>query len=224
KLSADCLAGTKLIDVSPHREKILHLMNDYRNKVAGGYTKTMMPAARMARMDWSTELEFLASIYVAQCSSMLRPCMSSPQFTTVGSIYDGVTFLGKFRSSMVPMLLEETINGWFEPTRFVTNSMVSKINYNLQKRTMRQVVLLMTDRNNLMGCRGLYFEKYQAKNFRLVCTFATDLIVNVPIYNVSLPAGRHCARIDATYENLCALGEKYNNRQPYSEVRMLDSP
>ncbi|XP_034113304.1 tabinhibitin 2-like [Drosophila albomicans] len=223
KLSSECLPGTKLINLAPHQQQILHLLNNYRNKVAAGYTKTLLPAARMARMDWSEELESLATIYVAQCATIIQPCMSSPQYTTISSIYDGVSFAGVYRSSLLPMLLEETIKVWFEDTRFVTRSMVLQLSTSLSKK-MRQVALLMTDRNSHVGCSGIFFVRGLSNNFRLVCTFATDLMIDKPIYNISSPPGTHCARQDDSYENLCALGEQYNNHEPYVEMRMLDSP
>ncbi|KAH8312177.1 hypothetical protein KR044_009723, partial [Drosophila immigrans] len=210
----------QLIELAPHQHQILHMLNRYRNKVAEGYSRRLLPAARMARMDWSTELEQLAAIYVAQCETTIQPCMSSPRFTTIGSILDGVEFVGVYRASIVPMLLEETIKVWFEDTRFVTRSMVQQLTGSLKSRSLRQVLLLMTDRNSHVGCSGLFFKEMLTNYFRLFCTFATDLVTDLPVYNVSLPAGRQCRRLDTTYENLCALGEKYNHSEKYSELRM----
>ncbi|XP_034487176.1 allergen Tab y 5.0101-like [Drosophila innubila] len=207
--------------MAPHKEHILSLLNNYRNRVALGYTRTLFPAARMARMAWSKELENFAIMYITKCAPETRPCMSSPQFTNIGSVLDGLSFTGVYKPSIVPGLTEELLKGWFEDTRFVTRNMLLHLTPDFKRKSVSRTVLLMTDRNSHVGCSGLTFVSDSVKHFRLVCTFATDNMNDLPIYKGSTNPGSQCHRRDTIYKNLCAPGESYNNSHEYVEGELL---
>ncbi|KAM8707372.1 hypothetical protein ACLKA7_011458 [Drosophila subpalustris] len=223
-ISSSCSPGSRVINMKPHEQHILNVINTYRNKVAFGYTRTLYPAARMARMAWSKELENFATMYIRKCALETRPCMSSPEFTNIGSVIDGLTIAGVYRPSMAPVLTEELMKGWFEDTRFVTRDMLMHLTSNFKRKSVRQTVLLMTDRNSHVGCSALTFVSGFLNHFRLACAFATDNMSDLPIYKVSSNPGKQCRRRDSTYMNLCALGENYNNNHQYVAGELLQIP
>lgn len=126
-MSTTCAPDAKMVNLFLHKAHLLHLFNSFRNKVALGYTSSLYPAGRMARMAWSRELENFAIIYMKKCRLYPRPCMSSPEFTTIGSIYDGLTYTGSVKLHKVPEITEELLAGWFEDARFVTRAMMMSL-------------------------------------------------------------------------------------------------
>ncbi|XP_030558922.1 allergen Tab y 5.0101-like [Drosophila novamexicana] len=222
-LSITCAPGSKVVSLSPYREHLLHQFNSFRNKVAAGYTRTLFPAGRMARMAWSTELENFAKMYIKKCVFNPRPCMASVQFTAIGSIYDGLSYSGSQKSHKIPEITEELLNGWFEDARFVTRELSLRLRNEFTRPTVRQAVLLMADRNTHVGCSALRLSNGMVNQFFIACTFATDNILNKPIYKVRATAGSLCKQRDSTYKNLCALGEVYNNQREYKPGELLPS-
>ncbi|KAH8417571.1 hypothetical protein KR222_001958, partial [Zaprionus bogoriensis] len=212
--SLTCAVNAKMINLYPNRLAMLHQLNVFRDKVATGYTRTLYPAARMARVVWSKELEYFAKLYITKCTPIPRPCMSSPMFTNIGSIYDGVTYSGK-RS--IIGLVEGIMKSWFEDAHFVTREMSLSLTGRFERATVRQVVLLMTDRNTHMGCSAMTYANKYSKNLRIACTFATDNMVYQPIYKIASSPGNQCKKRDKVYKHLCSVGEKYNNSHRYSD-------
>lgn len=126
-MSVTCATDAKMVNLFLHKAHLLHQFNSFRNKVALGYTRSLYPAGRMARMAWSRELESFAIIYMKKCSFHMRPCMSSPNFTTIGSIFDGLTYTGSAKLPKVPEITEELLAGWFEDAHFVTRAMMMSL-------------------------------------------------------------------------------------------------
>ncbi|EDW16759.1 antigen 5 like allergen Cul n 1 [Drosophila mojavensis] len=220
-MSTTCAPDAKMVNLFLHKAHLLHLFNSFRNKVALGYTSSLYPAGRMARMAWSRELENFAIIYMKKCRLYPRPCMSSPEFTTIGSIYDGLTYTGSVKLHKVPEITEELLAGWFEDARFVTRAMMMSLTNEFPKPSVRQAVLLMADRNTHVGCSGMRFSTGISHQFNLVCAFATDNMLNRPIYRPWAEAGALCKVRDRTYKNLCAVGEVYNNKHVYRPGELL---
>ncbi|XP_064553171.1 tabinhibitin 7-like [Drosophila montana] len=222
-MSVACTPGSKVVSLSPYRELLLHQFNSFRNKVAAGYTRTLFPAGRMARMAWSNELEDFAKMYIKKCVYSPRPCMASVQFAAIGSIYDGLSYSGSQKSHKVPEITEELLNGWFEDARFVTRELSLRLKHDFSRPTVRQAVLLMADRNTHVGCSAMRLSNGMVNQFFITCTFATDNLLNKPIYKVRATAGSLCKQRDSTYNNLCALGEVYNNDREYKPGELLPS-
>ncbi|XP_001993639.2 allergen Tab y 5.0101 [Drosophila grimshawi] len=220
-MSSSCMPGAKMISLAPHKTHLLHLINKFRNKAAAGYTRTLFPAGRMARMVWSAELENFAQMYIKKCASDLRPCMASSQFTVIGSIYDGLSYTGKPNLHKVTEITDELLNGWFEDARFVTRQLLLHLTTDFRRPTVRLSVLLMADRNTHVGCSAMRFASGFVNNFHMACAFATDNMRNKPIYKIHAVPGRLCKKRDDTYRNLCAIGEKYNNRHKYQVGEVL---
>lgn len=122
-MSLICAPDAKMINMYTYKALLLHHFNTFRNKVALGYTRTLHPAGRMARMTWSKELENFAIIFIKKCTFYSHPCMSSLEFTTIGCIYDGLTYTGNVHLHKVPEITEELLNGWFEDAHYVTRHM-----------------------------------------------------------------------------------------------------
>lgn len=80
----------------------------------------------------------------------------------------------------------------------------------------------MTDRNSHMGCSAMLYDENFLSHFMMACTFATDNMINHPVYKPSAKAGSACAKRDRVYKNLCAFGEIYNNNHTYREDELLE--
>lgn len=80
----------------------------------------------------------------------------------------------------------------------------------------------MTDRNTHMGCSAVAYTDNSYNHFMMACAFATDNMNNYPVYKPSAKAGSECVKRDRVYNNLCAIGEKYNNNHVYHEGELID--
>lgn len=79
----------------------------------------------MSRVDWSKELEYFAKLYIEKCQPLRNTCMSSPNFTNIGGISDGVAYTNKKNSQS--FLATEVLKKWFGGARYLTRAMSKKL-------------------------------------------------------------------------------------------------
>lgn len=61
--------------------------NKFRNDLAGGLAnKNLLPAARMSRIFWDSELSHLALLDATRCSVSNRPMICTKRYGVIGSI------------------------------------------------------------------------------------------------------------------------------------------
>ncbi|KAH8247270.1 hypothetical protein KR038_001230 [Drosophila bunnanda] len=205
---SSCRSRARLVSLSRDQKKtILSTVNEFRNSVATGLTQKLLPAGRMARMDWSKELEHFAMKDVMSCVPTPRPCMTSPNFPNMGSIFDTYSYLGKKQDSV--KLIIDMILKWTREGRFVTPKQTLFLANNSDLQSIYRVTLLMSERNTHMGCSTVKFKHRNVRYIYLSCTFATTNIWGVPVYRPAIAPGEMCQKKDEVFNNLCAVGEKY---------------
>ncbi|KAH8347560.1 hypothetical protein KR059_012572, partial [Drosophila kikkawai] len=237
--SSPCRPRARLVSLSDEqRNVILNTVNQFRNTAAAGLTHKLLPAGRMARIQWSPELEHFAMMDAMSCVSMTRPCMTSPNFPNMGSIFDMYSYLGKRQNSL--KIITEMISQWTSEGRYVTSKQTaflsensdlkcvnqdSNLNQNLTLffiffRFILRVALLMSERNTHMGCSAVKLQHQRFRYLYLSCTFATMNILGLPIYRSAKSPAQMCLKRDVLFTNLCAAGEKYLENAKLVDLRM----
>ncbi|KAH8385564.1 hypothetical protein KR200_000270, partial [Drosophila serrata] len=206
--SFPCQPRARLVSLSrDQKESILSTVNRFRNTVARGLTQKLLPAGRMARMEWSKELEHFAMKDVMSCMPMPRPCMTSPNFPNMGSIFEAYSYLGRKQDSV--KIITDIILKWTIEGRYVTPKQTLFLADNNDLKSVYRAALLMSERNTHMGCSAVKLKNRRVRYFYLSCTFATKNIMGVPIYRPAKTPGEMCQKRDEVFNNLCAIGEKY---------------
>ncbi|XP_030370349.1 allergen Tab y 5.0101-like [Scaptodrosophila lebanonensis] len=207
--SAHCKSGVRVVPLGKYKPTILNMINEFRNTSAHGYTRTLFPAARMVRMIWSEELMQFAVMDVIRCLPRPRPCMSSPHYRPIGSIFDQFNYPGSIDIHTNINIIRTLIERWIADASYVSKSLSMYLTPALPKPSVRRPILLMSDRNSHVGCAALRFTNEYYHHFHISCAFSTDTMLHKPIYKIGPSAGSSCRRLDRKYKNLCAPGERY---------------
>lgn len=103
----------------------LHLFNTKRNSVAGGYSRNLAPACRMATMKWSNELANLAVLNVKQCRSRHDKCHNTRAFRFSGqNIYEAWKVpAGNFNDKL---MLTKAVENWYEEGKYCSQSIMNE--------------------------------------------------------------------------------------------------
>ncbi|XP_017030419.1 tabinhibitin 7-like [Drosophila kikkawai] len=217
--SSPCRPRARLVSLSDEqRNVILNTVNQFRNTAAAGLTHKLLPAGRMARIQWSPELEHFAMMDAMSCVSMTRPCMTSPNFPNMGSIFDMYSYLGKRQNSL--KIITEMISQWTSEGRYVTSKQTAFLSENSDLKFILRVALLMSERNTHMGCSAVKLQHQRFRYLYLSCTFATMNILGLPIYRSAKSPAQMCLKRDVLFTNLCAAGEKYLENAKLVDLRM----
>ncbi|XP_036674524.3 tabinhibitin 2-like [Drosophila suzukii] len=212
-----CRRSTRLVDLSStQKDTLLHRVNDFRNRAAKGLTRTLYPAGRMVRISWSDELEYFAKMDVMSCMPTPRPCMTSPNFPNIGSIFDTDGYMGPKQKSFGRIM--NMVSKWTKEGRFVTRQQTIFLKDRSDQRSVFRPALLMADRNTHMGCAAVKFSYQRFNYLYLSCTFATVNILEAPIYRVAKNPGVFCKERDEDYKNLCSTSEEYPENKKYVEL------
>ncbi|XP_022209519.1 allergen Tab y 5.0101-like [Drosophila obscura] len=214
--SFQCNPMAKFVSLRHHKREILAALNRFRNKAATGLTRYLLPAGRMARMDWSEELEYFAKADLLTCIPLPRPCMTSPSIPNIGSIFDSEGYTGKEMQNQDVVL--KIMSTWFKEGQYVTRAQSVYLEERQDSRSTYRAVLLITERNTAVGCAAMKYTEDRVHYFYLSCCFSTVGMKRTAIYQSALKAGTLCKRRDIQYKNLCAIGEQYPvNNQTYSD-------
>ncbi|XP_070073563.1 tabinhibitin 7-like isoform X1 [Drosophila takahashii] len=212
-----CRRSTRLVDLdSKQKDTLLHTVNEFRNRAAQGLTRTLHAAGKMARILWSSELEYFARMDVMSCMPTPRPCMTSPNFPNMGSIFDTDGYMGPKLQSFGRMM--NMITKWTKEGRYVTRQQTVFLTDRRDQRSVFRPALLMADRNTHMGCAAVKFSYQRFNYLYMSCTFATVNILEAPIYRVAQKPGIFCKERDEYYKNLCATTEEYPENKKYVEL------
>ncbi|XP_030374699.1 allergen Tab y 5.0101 [Scaptodrosophila lebanonensis] len=222
--SNDCVPSSRTIPLSKHRNGLLNVFNELRNKLAGGHIGSHLPAARMARMSWSNELEYLAHLAVLNCRENVKYCLSSPDFHYIGSNINQFSYGGKVSIYTNFEIMLKLIDKWTSEMAFVNKDATLYVPDHFPNDKVVQSALLMMDRNTHVGCAALRYSIEYYNHFLFCCTFATDVIKHKPLYKLSGKPGSACQNRDTTYTNLCAVGEVYGNEHAIAHARVYRSP
>ncbi|XP_052848522.1 tabinhibitin 7 [Drosophila gunungcola] len=224
KYSIMCPPNAKTISMSRYRNALLNAINEFRNYTASGQQKYLKAAAaRMSRLSYSNDLEDLARLAAITCSAQ-KFCLSSPEFYYVGTNLGSTYYQGNLNDYEDLELMLRTIQDW---TKYVDNINMKMALYmptTLEKSGTAKALLLLADRNTHVGCSAMRFTLNSVHYFIFVCAFSTDLFVERPVYRMSIRPGSACKRLDTTYVALCAVGENYENENPWPNAAVFQLP
>ncbi|EDW38592.1 GL12692 [Drosophila persimilis] len=209
KFNLKCMPNTRLIPMTIYRISLLSVFNEFRNSVASG-KKKLRPAARMSRMSWSKELEYMAGLAAMSCS-MEKFCLSTENFYYVGSIFDVFKYPGRLDEFKDYELMTKLINGWMDRLVDIPLGMVIYMPKDLGDIKIANAAILISEANTHVGCQAMRFVFSHFHHFVFVCAFSTDVFINRSLYKLTARPGSACKRRDSTYPALCAPGEIYHN-------------
>ncbi|XP_034661371.1 allergen Tab y 5.0101-like [Drosophila subobscura] len=222
QINSKCVPNTRIVPMTVYRNSLLSVFNDFRNSVARG-DRRLKPAARMAKMSWSTELEHMAKLSAISCS-MDKFCLSTENFYYVGSIFDAFKYPGRVYEYEDYEIILYLISGWTNRLADISLGMVIYMPDYVADMKILNAALLISEANTHVGCTAMRFTFASFHHFVLVCAFSTDVFINRSLYKLSASPGSACKRRDSTYPALCAAGERYHNERPLANATLLQPP
>ncbi|XP_022210534.2 allergen Tab y 5.0101 [Drosophila obscura] len=219
KFNAKCMPNTRVIPMTVYRSSLLSVLNEFRNSVASGQGK-LRPAARMARMSWSRELEHMAKLSAISCS-MLKYCLSTENFYYVGSIFDAFKYSGRLDEYEDYEIILNMVTDWTKRLADISLGMVIYMPDDIGDMRIINAALLISEANTHVGCTAMRFPFSGFHHFVFVCAFSTDVFVQRSLYKLTGKAGSACKRRDSKYPALCAPGERYHNDRRIPNATLL---
>ncbi|XP_020818557.1 uncharacterized protein LOC110191912 [Drosophila serrata] len=223
KFNVRCPSGAKTIPMMTFRNALLTAINEFRNDTASGAGIYLKPAARMARMSYSTELEEFARLAVITCSTD-KFCLSSKEFYYVGYIHDAVYYVGPKEDLEDLELTLRIIQDWTRSLDYINLKTAIYLPATLENTDIANTALLMAEKNTHIGCSALRFTVSENHNFIIACAFSTDLMVRRPIYRMSGVPGSACKHRDPIFKALCAPGENYESDKAVPNATIFSPP
>ncbi|XP_017031404.1 tabinhibitin 7 isoform X1 [Drosophila kikkawai] len=223
KLNVRCPPGSKILPMERFRNAVVTAINEFRNLMAGGGGRYLKPAASMALMSYSPELEEFARLAVITCSTD-KFCLSSKDFYYVGYIHDAVYYVGPQEDLEDLELILRIIQDWTYNVDTINLKMGIYLPSTFEDINTVNAALLMAEKNTHVGCSALRFTLTEYHNFVFACAFGTDLMVRKPIYRMSAVAGSACKYRDATFKNLCSAAENYDNGKGVPNATIFNAP
>ncbi|KAH8243912.1 hypothetical protein KR032_011285 [Drosophila birchii] len=223
QINVKCPTGVKILPTIGYRSALLTAINEFRNHTACGGGMYLKPAARMARMSYSPELEEFARLAVITCSTD-KFCLSTKDFYYVGYIHEAIYYIGDEDELEDLELILRIIQDWTKSLDNINVTMAIRLPDTLKDTNTINTALLMAEQNTHIGCSALRFTDIGYHYFVFACAFSTDLIVHRPIYRMSGRAGSACKYRDPIFPSLCSPDEDYESGKAVPNATILLPP
>ncbi|KAH8291855.1 hypothetical protein KR054_001477 [Drosophila jambulina] len=223
KFNKRCPEDAKILPMAGFRSALLSAINEFRNHTASGGGFFLKPAARMARMSYSLDLEEFARLAIITCSTD-KFCISTKDFYYGGYLYDAIYYTGPKEDLEDMELMLRIIQDWTLYLGSITLKMAIYFPATLEDKGIANTALLMAEKNTHMGCSAMRFTADDYHNFIFACAFSTDLMVRRPIYRMSGVAGSACKHRDQTFTALCSVAEDYESGKAVPNAVIFDPP
>lgn len=130
ELAKICPANATVLNITAHQETILQSHNQWRNKLATGKVEHLMVPDKMAAMQWSDELEQLATLNVKQCA-LVYDCHNTPAYPNSGQ---SLAMQNMSVAIEVPDadLIKNNIDNWWDQQSNVTQEKVDSFPTNVK--------------------------------------------------------------------------------------------
>ncbi|XP_037932232.1 antigen 5 like allergen Cul n 1-like [Teleopsis dalmanni] len=125
--SRNCSTNARLINMNHYKHLILKAHNVRRNNLARGLVPGYRPASRMATMQWSNELAYLAGLNVRQCAMKHDQCHNTYAFPTASQ---NLGFIGNtrlFAFFRIDWIIKNRINEWWQEYKLINMTKLSTL-------------------------------------------------------------------------------------------------
>ncbi|XP_062553203.1 antigen 5 like allergen Cul n 1-like isoform X2 [Armigeres subalbatus] len=214
-LSRTCGAGSFEIAMdSANRQLIVDLHNKLRSRVASGRQtnsagQRFQQAARMATLQWDSELAHIAATNARRCIYGHDQCRNTATMRASGQNIAIMSYYGMTVSN--EKLLTDFTNSWFSEFKDTTPQQIARYPSNYRGPAIGHFTQIVSDRTSRIGCAMVSYNRQRFINKLLVCNYGLTNIVNQPVY----VAGNSCSGCttgcNSQYPGLCNTAENVRN-------------
>ncbi|KAH8415522.1 hypothetical protein KR222_001636 [Zaprionus bogoriensis] len=212
ELGRACPANAKLLNITMHQAVILNHHNNLRNLLASGKVDNLPQPDKMATMQWSDELELLATLNVKQCALLYDPCHNTPDYRNSGQ---SLALQNVSIAVEVPDedMIKNNIDRWWDQRKNVTREQIENFPKEPKRiELIRNFALIARDNNTHVGCAAMRYTKGPLDYFLLACNYASNFVAEYPVYRIK---SLNCQNgVDRSYTSLCKAGEQYRDVEP----------
>jgi len=207
-----CPADRHLVRLSrEQKQTILNTHNFLRNKIASGGIGGYCSASRMATMQWSDELAYLATLNVLQCQMRHDSCRNTWQFRFAGQ---NLAWRGQsWGFEDVTSLMVNSMLIWFNEYELTDQSAINRCcGWNIHD--IGHFTQMAYDRATHVGCAfARYTNNYKTGLF--ACNYASGNIKGYRVYKCGIPASGCLHGKNSNYPALCNVNEPIDPNQVY---------
>ncbi|XP_064537065.1 antigen 5 like allergen Cul n 1-like [Drosophila montana] len=206
-----CPSDKALVDfTTSDQNAIVAKHNEYRNFIAGGGDSKLSPACRMATMQWSDELAYLASLNVKSCQMSHDGCHNTDDFKWSGQ---NLAWIGYFNPLNATANAISSVTMWYNEVSNTQQSQIDAYPSNYNGATIGHFTVMVADRNTRVGCAASTYsvsgQSYKA--FLMACNYAATNVIGVKMYNSCTVGASKCTTgVNPSYKFLCSTKEVYD--------------
>ncbi|KAH8302512.1 hypothetical protein KR044_007781 [Drosophila immigrans] len=212
ELARACPTNAQLLNISEHQQLILNQHNQQRHLLASGKEQSLPQPDKMATMQWSDELEQLATLNVKQCAMIYDACHNTLEFRNSGQNL-ALQNISTAVEVTDEELLKSNIERWWDQSKNVTQDNIES--YPKEAKIsdyFRNFAVMARDNNTFVGCAAIKYTKGVLQHFLLACNYASNPVPEHAIYRIK---SRGCQNgYDRYFPALCKAGEQYRDIEP----------
>ncbi|XP_016963041.3 venom allergen 5.01 [Drosophila biarmipes] len=189
---------------------ILDKHNDYRNKFAGGIGNHAK-AARMATIQWDSELAKVADALVRRCEPIRDQCAKTPNNLFAEVSYSLEKY---FCMTTKKDALRKQLDYWFDPTRKEESHKLFFSDQENEQELSMNYFQVVRDRANRVGCAIVEYIRPALVHQLLKCVYNCGVTLcednHNPVYEATeYDAAEECMLgSNSKYKNLCHEDEQ----------------
>ncbi|KAH8336285.1 hypothetical protein KR074_008549 [Drosophila pseudoananassae] len=210
----NCPKNLKVLKMNRYVIRFADTLNAARNKVATGKFRNLPIAARMAKVVWSEELSWFAKLMLSNCNTDTHECMSSPSFYYIGNIYEESSVPLEMITFTNFAILMGMLESWLTDIKGLSKRHTLRLPTSMNKASTLNAALVISERLTHFGCSAVTSEDSEKRDYKFMCTFATDIFPGQRLYNWGIRAGCQCKQLDKRFKGLCSSKEEYYNNKP----------
>uniref|UniRef100_T1E2W5 Venom allergen-1 n=1 Tax=Psorophora albipes TaxID=869069 RepID=T1E2W5_9DIPT len=214
-LSSSCGAGAaeSVLDASAQAQ-ILDEHNKLRNTVAMGqqnYTATEFykQAARMATLQWDSELASIAAANARRCVYGHDACRNTATMKFVGQNIAIQQYYGMTKTDS--QLITEFVQAWFSEYQYANPGFIDSYPQGYTGPAIGHFTQVVSDRSSKVGCSLVSYEADGWTNKLFVCNYGLTNMVNQPVYVAGNTASQCTTGSNPSYSGLCSVNEVVAN-------------
>ncbi|XP_062134582.1 antigen 5 like allergen Cul n 1 [Drosophila sulfurigaster albostrigata] len=211
ELSRLCPPNAQLLNISEYQQLILMQHNEQRHLLAAGKVPNLPQPDKMATLQWSDELEQLATLSVKQCALIYDVCHNTREFRNSGQNL-ALQNISTAVEVTDEELLKSNIQRWWDQSKNITQDQVESYPKDVKiSDSIRNFAVLARDNNTFVGCAAIKYTKGMLQHFLLACNYASNPVPEYAIYRIK---SKGCQKYDRYFPALCKPGEQYRDIEP----------
>ncbi|XP_055390549.1 uncharacterized protein LOC129619333 [Condylostylus longicornis] len=169
------------------KDWILSLHNDYRQKIAAGeYAPGYKSAVDMQEMQWSDELEMIASYNARGCYFGHDACRSTDNFKLAGQNIATASITGAPITDPKKHI-KDLIDGWFSEYKDTDMRTINAFYLYSTSADIGHFTQMVKSTANRVGCSASNYMENEWDNLYIVCNYAVTNVNYEPTYIAGPP-------------------------------------